>query len=298
MVGAPRVVVIDSIDPQMRAFLIDALRRPLAATRPPPNRGRMWGVLLGIAGLAGYALRSAMLEGGDDIQFYSPVAFGVAAVVAYLVGVLFVSGQRAAQSLRRLPQQGTFAVGTNIVVATERTHTVYSFADLERLEVVSQDRTGGLSLIARAGGITFTFAFNDKRRAFDVEQQIRHNITAMDRAFQTADARTVMQLDPYAYIPASAAAPKRPITAWLVALPVALASLPLSYAVDRMADDAAFDKCKSHPSGRACTLYRHHGGRHEAEVMTVICTSFLTSPPPYYDRTAVQQMCKDVEGWK
>jgi hypothetical protein len=299
MAEAPRVVVIDSIDPQMRAYLIGALGQPIAVTPPAPNRGRMWGVLLAIAGLAAYALRSAMLEGGDGIQFYSPFAFGGAACVAYLVGVLFISGHRRAKSLRRLPQQGTFAVGTNLVVATEHTHTVYSFADLERLEVVSQEsRHGGLTLLARVAGVTFTFAFADKRRAFDVEQHIHHNITAMDKAFQAADSRTVMQLDPYAYIAASAATPKRPVSGWLVALPVALVSLPISLLVDFLADEAAFEKCKAHPEGRACTLYRHRGGRHEADVKAVICNSFLTSPPPYYDRASVDQMCKDVEGWK
>jgi hypothetical protein len=183
------------------------------------------------------------------------------------------------------------------VLATERVHTVYSFADVESLEVLSHAAGGGgLTLSVRIAGIFWSFVYYDKRTAFEVDNQIRTNIARMDQAFQRADSAAVIALDPYAYIVPHAVAQKRPANRWLLAVPVAALSVPIVYAVDRTADDSVFDHCKQYVQSRRCSRYQHRNGRHEAAMKQLVCDAEIANAKSESDRARITAICNADTG--
>ena len=282
MVGAPRVVNLEAVPPDVRAHLLGALPHAFAANRSRA-KGLGWGIAFLLVLLFGLWFRSNGVT-HDGWKLYAVTPFIVFAILAWLTAMPVVAWVRMRRSLTRAPLQGVFLSGANLVVATEHALTVFPFAQTQVVR-------GGTVLALSCMGHSFSFVFPDGR-ALQIEQQLKHNANALAHAQHYNDQQTLMALDPFAFVQPHA--PPRPRRgAALLALPVALLSLPITYLCDRHIDDSWFERIR--PDSYEIDYYKRSHGRHVEELRILVCESkFRIAETPPAIRAALVA-CPDFE---
>lgn len=276
------MVNLEAVPPDVRAHLLGALPHAFAA-----NRSRAKGLGWGIAFLVIFLLALWFRGNGvrhDGYKLYAPTPFIAFGILGWLTAMPIVAWVRMRRSLARAPLQGVFLSGANIVVATERALTVFPFAQ-------TQVARGGTLIALTCMGNTFSFAFPDGR-ALQVEQQLKHNANALAHAQHYNDQQTAMALDPFAFVQPHPA-PRSARGAALLALPIALLTIPVIYLYDRHTDDAWYEGIR--PDSYEIDYYKRSHGRHVEELRIKVCELKLAvaeTPPAI--RMAVTE-CPDFE---